>query len=239
MSSKPENIYRSTIRTVCIIFGSLFNNITIREYNNDGTISDKRRKVEIAFGSKSHYTLWVEQMMRLPNGNTEIGIRLPKLTFEFTGLSYDANKQLNPYMYHTGNSYLTGTKISSKTTFSPAAYNFNMNLTLWAKDFDTSIQILDQILPYFKPNVAIKIKEQYELPIINDIYVVLDSINKTDNYLEGFEANRILEWSMDFTMSANIWQTKDIQESALIKEVLIDFDDPQTAALLKGFSYDT
>lgn len=239
MSTLPEDIYRSTIRTVCIIFGSLFNNITIREYEPDGSISNKRRRVEIAFGSKSHYAAWVEQMMRLPNGNTEIGIRLPKLSFEFTGLSYDANKQLNPYMYHTGNSYLTGSKISSKSTYSPAAYIFNMNLTLWAKDFDTSIQILDQILPYFKPNVAVKVKEQYELPIVNDIYVVLDSINKTDNYEEGFEANRILEWSMDFTLSANIWQTKDVQESALIKEVLIDFDDPHTAALLKGFSYDT
>ena len=236
MSNSPKNIYRSTIRTVCVVFASLFNNIYVRTYNPDGTISDKLQKVEIAFAGKEQYAYWAEQKMRLPDGNTEIGKRLPRMSFDLTGINIDANKQLAPWVHHAGIPKLSENEPIALSSYSPLACQFDIQLSVWTKDIDTSIQILDQILPFFKPDVSVKVKENYDLPIINDITIIMNSMSKIDNYEDGFDENRLIEWDIQFTISANIWQ-KNPDKSNIIKEVIVDFDDPSTISLIKGINY--
>lgn len=216
-------LYKSAIRTVVTIFGSLFNNIYVRTYNIDGSISETTRKVNISFSDKSNYAIWIESKMRRPDNNTKIGLRLPRLSYDLTGFSPNEQRQLNPHMYSVGAINQNTTVPFANKANSPASYEFNFTLTLWASDMDTSVQVLENILPYFKPEVNIKVIEQDELSIANDISVVFRGITKNDNYQDGFEQNRIIQWDMDFSVFSNIWTKSEASE--IIKEIKIDLSD--------------
>lgn len=223
------DIYKSAIRLVTVIFGSLFNDIYIRKYEQDGTVSDERRKVTIIFSDKSQYATWIENKMRRPDTGTKVGIRMPRLSYELTGFSPDPQRQINPYLFRTG-APINDTSPYAYKAESPAAYEFNFTLTLWANDMDTSIQVLESILPYFKPEVSVKVKEQDALPILNDIHVVFKGITKQDNYTEGFEENRFIQWDMEFSVYSNIWAPST--NGKIITEVEIDINDQNTIELL-------
>lgn len=216
------DLYKSAIRTVTIVFGSLFNDIYIRKYNTDGTISDERRKVPLTFSSKEQYYVWIANTMRRPDTGTKVGIRLPRLSYELTGFAPDPQRQVNPYLYKTGAPIKSDSPYSYRAE-SPAAYEFNFTLTLWANDMDASIQVLESILPYFKPEVSVKVKEQEKLPIFNDIQVVFKGISKQDNYEEGFEVNRFIQWDMEFSVYSNIWAPTT--DGKIITEIEIDIND--------------
>lgn len=229
--SIPE-LYHSAIRTVTVIFGSLFNNIYVRKYDTKGNTVLEKRKVPIIFSDKSQYATWIENKMRRPDNRTQVGIRLPRLSYELNGLSPDPQRQVNPYLYKTGAPIKTDSPYAYKTQ-SPAAYEFNFTLSLWANDMETSIQVLESILPYFKPEVSVKVKEQTTIPIINDVHVEFKSISKQDNYTDGFEENRFIQWDMEFSLYSNIWAP--ITESGnIITEIVVDLNDSNTIEMLNN-----
>ena len=121
----------------------------------------------------------------------------------------------------------------AKREQSPAAYSFNFALTLWSNDMDTSIQVLESILPYFKPEISVKIKEQDSLPIVNDVHVVFNDISKQDNYTEGFEVNRFIEWDMNFTLYSNIW-TPAVNSNLITTAEISLLDDKNISLLNTG-----
>lgn len=216
------DIYKSAIRLVTVVFGSLFNDIYVRKYNSDGTVSDEKRKVTIIFSDKSQYATWIENKMRRPDTGTKVGIRMPRLSYELTGFAPDPQRQLNPYLYNSGAPVDAESPYAYRAE-SPAAYEFNYTLTLWASDMDTSLQVLESILPYFKPEVSVKVKEQTVLPILNDIQVKFNGISKQDNYTDGFEENRFIQWDMEFTVYSNIWAPSS--KGNIITQVEVDLND--------------
>ena len=226
-----EQIYNhSAIRTTAVIFGALFSNIFIRRYNTDGSISNTKTLVPISYQAKEQYALWVEQEMRTPQGNIEINIKLPLMSFEMTGLSRDEEKKSNPYLpVYSKSISCNGKTMRSR---SPIPYIFEYQLTLWCKQMDDSIQILDQILPMFAPEVYIKLKESKKLNIYNDVKIVLNSINKNDNYQSGFDENRMITWDLSFQVHADIMPVPE--ESTVIQTVIADTVEMITDSYLEG-----
>lgn len=174
-------LYKSAIRLVTIVFGSLFNDIYIRKYNKDGSVKeDSKRKVPITFSSKEQYAVWIMNTMRRPDTDTKVGVAFPRLSYELVGLAPDEQRQLNPLLYRRSEVQDTKAPFAYNRQpfafkdYSPAAYSFNFTLSLWANDMDSSIQVLESILPYFKPEVSVKVKEEENLPIMNDIHVVFN-----------------------------------------------------------------
>jgi hypothetical protein len=223
MSDKlePYQIYDSTIRSVIVVFASLFNDITVRKYDTTGNVIADKQKVEIVFSDKQAYSMYCEQLARRPDASMpETARRFPRLSFDLMGLTPDDQRQLQPWLYKSS---LASNNSYANKAYSPAAYIFDMSLSLWAKDMDTSIQVLEQILPYFKHDVSIKLKEQKQLPIANDVHIVLKGLTKNDNYIDGLTENRVIQWDMSFDVYANIW-TKS-KESTIIKEIVVDLKD--------------
>lgn len=220
----PE-LYKSAIRTVTIVFGSLFNDIYVRKYAPDGSvITGSKRRVPIIFSPKEQYFTWIYNTMRRPDNGTKVGVSLPRLSYDLVGIAPDQQRQIPPYLYHSGAPNMNADSPYANRELSPAAYSFNFTLSIWSNDMDSSIQILEAILPYFKPEVSVKVKEQDTLPIINDIHVVFNSMSKQDNYTEGYEVNRFIQWDLEFTMYSNIW-TPTVSEGKLITEIFIDLND--------------
>lgn len=222
----------SAIRTTAVIFGAIFSNIFVRNYNKNGTISDKKTLVPIAYQAKEHYGLWLEQEMRLPQGNIEINTKLPRMSFEMIGLTRDEEKKTNPNVpVFSKTISCSGKTMRSR---SPIPYIFDYQLTIWCKQMDDSIQILDQIIPMFVPELSIKVRESKKLKLYNDIKIVLNSINKNDNYSAGFDENRMITWDLSFQVHADIMP--EPEESSVIQTVIADTVEIVTNAYIEGIT---
>ena len=99
------------IRKYVIVFGSMFNDLTIQRYN--GTTRVQTLGVPIAYGPKQKFLVRLETD---PNLDREIAISLPRLGFELTGISYDPVRKLNSTQK---NSYVFSDKTLLKTQYTP------------------------------------------------------------------------------------------------------------------------
>lgn len=215
-----KDIYsRSAIRNVSVVFGSVFSNLHVRKYKKDGSIDESSSTlVPIAYSAKEAYSLWIDESMRAPDAASEVNVKLPRLSFEMTSLQASPERGMNVNLPVYGRTISSsGTVVKSK---SPVAYSFEFTLTLWAKNMDDSIQILDQILPMFAPEISIKMKESFKINLINDVKIVLGSVSKGDSYQTMLE-NRIINWDLSFTVYANVLPPKTA-EMSVVQDAIMD-----------------
>ena len=72
-----EYFYNEIFRRTIISFGTLFNNITIKQ--DGGSV-----KVPLAYGPTQKFLARIEQS---PDLNKPFSLTLPRMSFEFTGLT--------------------------------------------------------------------------------------------------------------------------------------------------------
>ena len=218
----------STIRLMHVLFASLFNNLYVNTYGSDGEVTG-RKLVPVVCSSRSNMGVWIEEKMRDANDSTaEIGRLFPKISYEMSDIAREPSFQINPKQY------ILRTKVADDTVQTgkfpvPVSYRFMFNMNIWANSMETSLQILDQILPYFSPEMNIKIKEMKSLNIVNDVKVVFNGISKDDNYIEGFSTNRVINWTLTFDVFANIVPPRF--NSNIIQHVIIKMQDFANHAL--------
>ena len=86
-----EYFYHEILRRTVISFGSLFNNISIKHTDgSDNTVSVV--KVPLAYGPTQKFLARLNQQ---PDLNKPVQMSLPRMSFEFIGLSYDASRKTN------------------------------------------------------------------------------------------------------------------------------------------------
>ena len=85
-----EYFYNEILRKTVIAFGSLFNDISIKHTDNSNQVIDVI-KVPLAYGPTQKFLARLEQS---PDLNKPVQITLPRMSFEFTGLTYDASRKV-------------------------------------------------------------------------------------------------------------------------------------------------
>lgn len=185
--------YHATTRNLIIGFGGLFGNIFIRHKDVDG-VSQKIVKCPISFANKEPFLVRLTQD---PGLNENIQSLLPRLSFEITGFDYDERRQLNKIHKTIGT-------IGNRTVYSytPVPYNIQFNLNSYTITNEDNFQIMEQILPFFSPDMNLSIKMIQEPLLIQDIPLVLNSINTDDSYEGSFEDRRYIISTYAFTMKA-------------------------------------
>ena len=82
-----EYFYHEILRRTVIGFGSLFNEISIKHKDDSDNVTSVI-KVPLAYGPTQKFLARLEQV---PNLNKPVQISLPRMSFEFVGLTYDAS----------------------------------------------------------------------------------------------------------------------------------------------------
>ena len=185
------------IRKHVIVFGSMFNDITI-ERKNAGT-RVQTLAVPIAYGPKQKFLVRLETD---PNLDREIAMSLPRLGFELAGITYDPSRKLNSTQK---NSYVFSDKTLLRTQYTPVPYNIDFILSIMVKNADDGTQILEQILPYFKPEWNISVNLIPEMKIAMDVPTILNSVSLQDTYDGDFQTRRALIWDLNFTMKGYLY----------------------------------
>ena len=210
-----EYFYHEILRRTVVSFGSLFNEINIKHTDNSGNVKSVI-KVPLAYGPTQKFLARLEQS---PDLNKPVQITLPRMSFEFTGLTYDPTRKSTTTQTFIAKSAVDGTE--TKKVYLPVPYNMQFELSIMCKLNDDALQIIEQILPFFQPSYSMTIEL---VDIINekrDIPVILENITMQDDYEGNFTTRRVLIYTLRFTAKTYLFgpvssATKDIIKKATI-----------------------
>lgn len=227
-----EYFYHQILRKTVIGFGTLFNNIEVRQTNDSGEVVSVI-KVPLAYGPIQKFLARVEQQ---PSLNTPVQITLPRMSFEFTGLSYDATRKLTTTQTFLSKSVTDGTDI--RKTYMPVPYNMDFELSVMTKLNDDMLQIIEQILPYFQPSYTLTINLIDSIGEKRDIPIVLDNITMEDDYEGDYTTRRALIYTLKFTAKIYLFGLVSSGVSKdIIQKVSLGFVSGDTQSTSRDLTY--
>lgn len=180
------------------MFGNMFNDIDVVRYNTDGEVSRVIR-VPIAYGPRDRF---LSRLATDPNLDREIAIQLPRLAFEMTDLEYDPTRALNKL---TRNVNLGNTPDRLRGQFTPVPYNINISLYAMFRYNEDAVQVLEQILPFFRPEWTNSMRLIPEIGDFYDVPTVLTGVQIEDSYDSNFEDRRAIIYTYTFTVKGYIF----------------------------------
>ncbi len=205
-----EYFYNEILRKTIISFGTLFNGLTIKQ---DGSTV----KVPLAYGPTQKFLARLEQA---PNLSQATQISLPRMSFEFTGLTYDSSRKVTTTQTIAVKNPDDGTDI--KKVFMPVPYNMQFELAIMCKLNDDALQLVEQILPFFQPSYNLTINLVDLINEKKDVPVVLENITMQDDYEGDFTSRRVLLYTLRFTAKTYLFgpvtsASKDIIKTATVR----------------------
>lgn len=194
-----SHFYHAKTKKAVALFGRLFNNIYVIRKNSSGAVISQV-KVPLSYAPKNKFLERVRENPSLTD-DTQVAIKLPRMSFEISSISYDAQRQLAKVGNFTSTSS-DGSTSKRQKFFNPVPYSINFQLNAYAKSQDDALQIVEQILPTFNPQYALTIKPfSTEFPAFKeDIQVIIQSVSFSDDFEGAMEQRRTIIYSLDFEM---------------------------------------
>jgi len=112
--------------------------------------------------------------------------------------------------------------------YNPIPYKFEYVLNIYVKYIDDGLQIIEQILPAFKPFYTITMKDIASVELKKDVNITLLSVSSEDIYDGAIDDDRTIKWTMTFAADACVYPP--IQDGKLIKHVqtnIVNYDNDQ------------
>lgn len=188
--------YHQTTKRLVIAVGSLFSNIFCVAKNNN-SVTKKIVVVPIAYANKEKYIVRLQQD---PGLNEDMQIILPRLSYEIVGIDYDSMRQLNKM-----NKVMGIRDENNVYSYSPVPYNLTFNVYSFTRTQDDNLQIMEQIVPYFTPDINLSIKIMQNPDVSQECSLTLVSVNTDDQYDGGFEDRRYIITTYTLMLKMNFY----------------------------------
>ena len=215
-----EYFYNEILRRTIISFGTLFNSITIKQTNSSDNVVSVVR-VPLAYGPTQKFLARLEQS---PELSKSTAMTLPRMSFEFTGLTYDSTRKVSTTQQYTVKDPDNGSE--SKKVFMPVPYNMQFELSIMTKLNDDALQIVEQILPYFQPAYNLSVELVESIQEKRDIPIILENITMQDDYEGDYTTRRVLLYTLRFTAKTYLFGPASSASKDIIKK--------STVSLLTG-----
>ena len=221
-----EYFYNEILRKTIISFGTLFNGLTIKQEGS--TV-----KVPLAYGPTQKFLARLEQA---PNLSQATAISLPRMSFEFTGLTYDSSRKVTTTQTIAVKNPDDGTDI--KKVFMPVPYNMQFELAIMCKLNDDALQLVEQILPFFQPSYNLTINLVDLINEKKDVPVVLENITMQDDYEGDFESRRVLLYTLRFTAKTYLFgPVQDASKDIITKSTVNYLTGTDTSNATRNLTY--
>lgn len=204
------------INKYSIAFGTLFNSIELSKLDSNGN-EKERIVVPLQYSAKEKF---IQRLESDPNLLRVDNITLPRMGYELVSMSYDSSRNFN-------NKQLIGIQNNTNSNvkhafFTPAPYIFQYNLYIKSKTLSELYQIIEQILPAFKPELKITlmlfegIDMEIDMPISIGTPTIEDSYDGTFN-----EEQREIFCIIPFMVKAYLYGP--IKDKEIIKKVIFHY----------------
>jgi len=208
-----NHFYNATTRKYVALFGTLFNKISITRDDLEGE-QTQRMVVPIAYGP---FQKFLSRITQDPELNRKTAISLPRMSFEITNMTYDGTRKIASKQKIIKNN--TEVNNQKSFTWSATPYNLDFSLYIMTKHSEDATKIVEQILPFFKPEWTSTVKLIDDLDPI-DIPIVLNGITNEDLYEGNYEQRRSVLWTLNFTLKG--WYFGPERKQGVIKFIDVD-----------------
>lgn len=219
-----QYFYHSILENSIRIFGKLFSSIKYKK-------GEELFSVPIVYSAKDKIISKIDQYIA-NDLQFDINITLPRMGFLMGDPQIDKTKQLN----RLHKIYPLDSKDSRKHSFNSVPYIVPFYLSILTKTSKEMFQIVEQILPFFSPELSITIKDIPELELKTDYIYKIDSITQDQNTWDGnFEDRRLIVWTIAFSCELNLYYP--IVDSKIIKKIILEgFEDKEQLSDLFNYS---
>jgi len=207
----------NTLRKYVVYFGTLFNNIHLNRYDSSGNLI-QTSKVPLNYGPRDKF---LARLDGNPDLNRQIAIQLPRMTFEMTGLYYDATRKMPMSNKVSGQN--PSNPHGKASQYSPVPYNIDFTLSIMVKNVMDGTFIVEQILPYFAPMWQATLNLNPDLNLTYDVPITLDNVTHEDTYEGAFTERRAIIWTLNFTMKGWLFGPTSSTTSGIIKDIGVNF----------------
>tara|TARA_R100000278_G_C5435480_1_gene151770 strand:- start:70 stop:843 length:774 start_codon:yes stop_codon:yes gene_type:complete len=214
-----STFYNESLRKLVIGFGSLFNNIIIRDTDSAGNITQKVR-VPISYAPKEKFIARLNEGGSILEDKTKVKAILPRLGFDITGVNYDPTRTINKLRKMKKQDGALTT-----SAFNEVPYNISFGLYSFTSSIDENLQIIEQITPFFAPEfiVSINMNNAHEKV---DVPIVLSNINIQEEYEGNFATRRFISTTFEFLAKSYMYgpvKTQGLTASGVILSITGDF----------------
>jgi hypothetical protein len=211
--------YNATVRKTVAVFGSLFNNIYTGK-TVSGKLSNVIR-VPLSYGPRERFLVRIRDADN--SKHADVAIKLPRMSFEITSISYDTTAVLNRNNQRT---FVVAGDNGSKTVVRQSTpYLLGMQLSILADNQDSGLQILEQILPSFAPEYTVTVKNMEGPDTRTDVPITLNGVTLQDDYEGDFESGRrSIIYTLDFTIKIK-FVGPITNKSKIIKSITVNLLD--------------
>ena len=155
------------------------------------------------------------------------------MSFEMTGMQYDSTRKTGITQTFKA---VDGTNM--KKVFMPIPYNITFELNIFSKLNDDSLQIIEQILPFFQPSFNLTVDLVSSIGEKRDIPIILDSIDFQDDYEGSFQTRRAIIHTLRFTAKTYLFGPIADTSDGLIRKVQADvYSDTNTKTAKREMRY--
>jgi len=222
-----QQYYHGAIRKYVIAFGNLFNDIYVQRLNSSG-VRIQTLAVPLAYGPKEK---WLVRLVQDPNLDQDVAITLPRMGFEIVSMTYAPARKLSSTLKNVRLKTSDYNKI--ETQYVPVPYDINILLSVFVRNADDGAQIIEQIVPYFRPEFTTNVRLIPEMNIVIDTPVVLQDISIEDTYEGDFDTRRALIYNLNFSVKAYLYGP--VTNSGIIKRAITNVhgDIPADSSIIE------
>lgn len=214
-----HTFYHEAIRKYIIMFGNMFNDIYISRKNNAGT-RIQTIKVPIAYGPREK---WLARLRGDPNLDREVGVQLPRLSFEITNMAYAPNRTLNRMQKNVA---ISDGNNTLRQQYVPVPYDLSVSLYGMFAGNEDAVQVVEQILPFFRPEWTNSVKLVPSMGQYYDVPTVLNDMSIEDSYDADFQTRRAIIYTFNFTVKGLLFGP--VTKQGVIRRTLVDFTIPSS-----------
>jgi hypothetical protein len=192
-----DHFYHRTTRKMVVTFGNLFNNIPLVKYTQDGLTEISRMTVPIVYGVKEK---WMQRLAGDPDLTRSVQVVLPRMSFKMGDPQYDPSRKQQQTLTVSNTDTTDGHK--KRKQYVGVPYNFPCTLSIYARNLEDGLQIVEQIVPYFNPdfNVNVELIPSIGPMGTKSIPVVLNSVTSNADDEGTGDTMRVLWWDLQFVM---------------------------------------
>jgi hypothetical protein len=221
--------YNRSLKKLVVAFGSIFNEIYLSRYDSNNTAFEKIR-VPLTYGPKEKFVRRLTEASSITDG-TKLGITLPIIGFQITGMGFDPSRKLNKLK-----KVKSTTSNSIKTMWSEVPYNIEFGLFVFARTIDDNFQIIEQIIPNFTPDFTVTINFN-ELNTTVDVPFQLNTVVTNEDFEGTYATRRSVTSTLSFTAKTYMFgRIKEIPTGP-IEEVDINFKNFVTEDFITDLGY--
>ena len=218
--------YNKNLRKLVVGFGSLFNNIIIEHANPDGG-NPLQIRVPITYAPQEKFIRRLLEPSSITD-TTRIETQLPKLSYIITSIAPDPSRRRNKFSDAGSLNQVNGVcQATGKTIFQEVPVNVNLSLYIYTRHIDDTLQIVEQIIPYFNPEHFIQL-DMNEVHSGVNIPIIMTGNSISERYDGDLSTRRINISSINFTAKSfifgKVFGTTNIDSTNVVNEIDFGLD---------------